>query len=72
MKTLLNQSFIQTGAMVYSRLERFRKSERGDAMGWVMGTFFVLLLLIVVYGLFREQVNTFVVQKIFGKMNSMD
>jgi len=57
---------------VYSWMDRFRKEERGDAAGWVFGVFISLLLLVGVYTLFKEQLNTFITTKIMGKMNTLE
>lgn len=67
-----NNASIKLYSFTTSRIQRFRKEERGDAMGWVMGTFFGLLLLTAVYLLFREQINTFVKEKIFNKMGNLE
>lgn len=72
MSNKLVKSFSNGCAKMYTKLQSFNRDERGDAMGWVMGIFFSLLLLIVVYALFKEQINTFVTEKIFGKMNNLN
>lgn len=66
------QVVVNTSGSIASRLDHFRKDERGDAMQWVIGILITLLLFIAVYLLFKAQINTFVVDKIFGKMNSLD
>ncbi|GGG06222.1 hypothetical protein GCM10010912_58550 [Paenibacillus albidus] len=79
MKKLLNkvkresqQTMLFATTAFYTRMERFRKEERGDAMSWVISILIMLLLFIGVYILFKAQIDTFVKDKIFGKMNSLD
>lgn len=79
MKNLLvstKQGFNTFSIRCYSfttkKIKEFREEERGDAMGWVMGIFFGLLLLTAVYLLFKSQVDIFVKEKIFGKMNNLE
>ncbi|WP_268627004.1 hypothetical protein [Paenibacillus alvei] len=62
---------LKASANVYSKAQRFMKEERGDAMKWVVGIFFGVLLMIVVYSLLKTEIDTFVKDKIFGKMNSL-
>lgn len=66
------QAIAAAPAVLSARMNQFRKDERGDAMQWVIGIMITLLLFIAVYLLFKAQINTFVVDKIFGKMNSLD
>lgn len=66
------QAVTNAPGFLAGRLNRFRTEERGDAMQWVIGILITLLLFIAVYLLFKAQINTFVVDKIFGKMNSLD
>ncbi|WP_438498607.1 hypothetical protein [Paenibacillus sp. IHBB 3054] len=78
MKKLMNkvkcesqQTMLLATSAFYTRLDRFRKEERGDAMQWVIGILITLLLFIAVYILFKAQIDVFVKDKIFGKMNSL-
>lgn len=74
MKKMMNfvkSAAVGVGGKAYSKLQRFYKEERGDAVGWVMGIFITVLLLIGLYILFKEQLDTFVRNLIFGKMNSL-
>jgi hypothetical protein len=66
------QVVVNASGILAVRLDRFRREECGDAMQWVIGILITLLLFIAVYLLFKAQINTFVVDKIFGKMNSLD
>ncbi|GIP08848.1 hypothetical protein NYE69_12685 [Paenibacillus sp. FSL R5-0527] len=73
-KKMLKQSFSKGCTKVYTKLQKFNRDQRGagDAMGWAMGIFFALLLLIIVFNLFKDQLPTFITEKIFGKMNGLN
>ncbi|MNW44033.1 hypothetical protein D3C74_212470 [compost metagenome] len=66
---------IQTVAVkVMQRTNQFATSERGagDPVGWVISIAIVVLLLIGLYILFKDQLDAFVKNMIFGKMNNLN
>ena len=74
MKKMMNfakSTAVVVGGKAYTKLQRFYKEERGDAVGWVIGIFITVLLFIGLYIAFKEQLDTFVKNMIFGKMNNL-
>ncbi|MBA9086494.1 hypothetical protein FHR92_002972 [Fontibacillus solani] len=60
---------------IMQRTNQFVTSERGaggDPVSWIFGIFIVALLLIGLYMIFKEQLDTFVKNMIFGKMNNLN
>lgn len=67
------QTKVQTaGINMLSRSRSFVNSERGDAVNWVVTIFIGLMLMIGVYLLFKGQIDSFVKESIFGKMNQLN
>lgn len=69
----LKASFNNQCSKFYAKVQQFIRTDRGegDAPKWVVGVFFSLVLMIFVYLLFKDQIEVFVKDKIFGKMNSL-
>ncbi|WP_338709187.1 hypothetical protein [Paenibacillus amylolyticus] len=62
------------GLKMYQKGRAFladRRGGAGDTPNYVFNVFIGLLLAIAVYLLFKEQINTFITNTIFGKMNTL-
>jgi hypothetical protein len=70
---LVGNSALIFGVKTNQKLQRFLKEERGEGgpVGNVVGIFITVLLLIGLYILFKEQIDTFVKTMIFGKLNNL-
>lgn len=70
---LVKHSAIVVGVKTNHKLKRFLEEERGEGgpVSGVAGIFITVLLLIFLYILFKEEMDSFVKNMIFGKMNNL-
>ncbi|MNW32165.1 hypothetical protein D3C74_91010 [compost metagenome] len=55
----------------WMKCNQFWNDQRGDAVGWVVGIFITVVLFIVVYAMFKPQIEEFIKTQIFGRMNGL-
>lgn len=60
------------GAKMLVRSRDFISSERGDIMGFLVMALIVVLMGIGLYLIFKTEINTFVKNMIFGKLNNLE
>lgn len=61
------------GQKLYSKFVNFALDQRGiGAATKVFSVFTAILLIIVIYVIFKESITTFIQTKVFGKMNSLE
>lgn len=70
---LVKHSAIVVGVKANHKLQRFLKEERGEGgpVSGVAGIFIVVLLLLFLYGIFKQELDPFIKNMIFGKMNNL-
>jgi len=79
MKNILKFSgstFANAGQKVYTKLSYFATDQRGEGGGkaavGVFSIFTAVVIIIILFAVFKEQLPAFVENKIFGKMNSIE
>ncbi|BFH18339.1 hypothetical protein J6TS7_32550 [Paenibacillus dendritiformis] len=73
--TKLKAMFSNQCSKLFVKAQQFIRDDRGEgggAPGWAIGVFVGALLLIGLYIIFREQLETFVKENIFGRVKQLN
>lgn len=71
----LKATYSNQCSKLYAKVKFFIKDDRGEgggAPGWVIGVFVGAILLIGVFAIFKDQIEPFVKENIFGRVKQIN